>query len=112
MIFHKQYARHKRFIAKSQHMSTTKQTHDHQTIKDWATKRDAVPAKVKGTGKESDEGVLRIHFPQKSENNDDFEQIEWDDFFENFEENNLDLIYQDKKADGEISTFHKFVQRA
>lgn len=92
-------------------MNSTQQTHDHQTIKDWASKRDGVPAKVKGTGKDSDEGVLRIHFPQKSENNDNFEEIEWDDFFENFEENNLDLIIQETKKDGEMSTFHKFVSR-
>ena len=30
---------------------------------------------------------------------------------ENFEENNLDLIFQNKKKDGEVSTFHKFVKR-
>jgi hypothetical protein len=92
-------------------MSTTQQTHDHQTIKDWALEREGVPAKVKGTGKDDDEGVLRLHFPKNSPNNEDFQEIEWDDFFENFEENNLDLILQDRKKDGEISTFHKFVQR-
>jgi len=93
-------------------MSTTKQTHDHQTIKDWAAKRNGVPAKVKGTGKDTDEGILRIHFPGKSPDRDNFEEIDWDDFFENFEDNNLDLIYQEKKENGETSTFHKFVQRA
>ena len=79
-------------------MSTTTQTHDHQKIKDWATKRDAVPAKIKGTGKDDDEGVLRIHFPQKSQNNEDFEEIEWDEFFENFEENNLRPDLSGKKS--------------
>jgi len=93
-------------------MSTTRQTHDHQEIKDWAEERDAVPAKIKGTGDDETEGLLRIHFPQKSAANDDFEEIGWDDFFENFEERNLELILQDKKENGEISTFHKFVKRA
>jgi hypothetical protein len=93
-------------------MSSTQQTHNHQTIKDWAEQREGVPAKVKGTGGDSDEGILRLHFPKKSPNNEDFEEIEWDDFFENFEENNLDLILQDKNKDGEISTFHKFVKRS
>ena len=46
-------------------MSSTQQTHDHQTIKDWTLERDGVPAKVKGTGNDSDQGVLRLHFPKK-----------------------------------------------
>jgi hypothetical protein len=55
--------------------------------------------------------VLRIHFPENSDNDDRFEEISWEDFFENFDENELDFLYQDKKADGETSTFHKFVSR-
>ncbi|MDF3078793.1 MAG: hypothetical protein K0S09_2682 [Sphingobacteriaceae bacterium] len=93
-------------------MSTSNQTHDHQKIKEWAEDRGGVPAKIKGTGKDEDDGVLRIHFPKNSDNDDRFEEVEWDDFFANFEENKLDFLYQDKKADGETSTFHKFVQRA
>lgn len=93
-------------------MNTTQQTHNHQTIKDWAEERDGVPAKVKGTGGDQAEGLLRIHFPKKSPNNEEFEVIEWDDFFANFEKNNLDVILQDKKQDGEMSTFHKFVSRS
>jgi hypothetical protein len=55
--------------------------------------------------------VLRIHFPQRSENDQDFEQLSWDDFFKNFDRKKLEFLYQEKKADGEISTFHKFVER-
>ena len=92
-------------------MSTSKRTHDHQEIKDWATERKGVPAKVKGTGNSEDEGVLRIHFPRHNESDDQLKQISWDDFFKDFDQNKLDFLYQDKKADGEESTFHKFVQR-
>lgn len=67
--------------------------------------------KNQSTGKGDDEGVIRIHFPENSDNDDKFEEIEWDDFFEKFEENKLDFLYQDKKASGETSTFHKFVNR-
>ncbi len=70
-----------------------------------------IPAKVKNTGKTEQQGVLRIHFPDHSEHDDQFEKISWDDFFENFDSNNLDFLYQNKKEDGESSTFHKFVQR-
>lgn len=92
-------------------MSTSEQTHDHKKIQQWAEKRGGVPAKIKNTGKADDDGILRIHFPENSDNDDRFEEISWDDFFENFEENELDFLYQDKKADGETSTFHKFVSR-
>lgn len=91
-------------------MSTSDQTHDHKTIQQWTEKRKGVPAKIKGTGKGEDEGVLRIHFPEHSQS-DDFEEISWEDFFSEFDEKELDFLYQDKKADGDISTFHKFIER-
>ena len=92
-------------------MSTSATTHDHKKIQEWAKEREGIPSKIKNTGKEDDDGVLRIHFPKHSASDDRFEEISWEDFFKNFDENDLDLLYQDKKADGEISTFHKFVAR-
>jgi hypothetical protein len=91
-------------------MSTSNQTHDHDTIQKWAEERNGVPAKVKGTEKNGDEGILRIHFPENSDSSD-LEEISWEDFFKNFDQEKLDFLYQDKKADGETSTFHKFVNR-
>lgn len=90
-------------------MSTSNQTHNHQTIKEWADQRGGVPARVKGTG-DGDQGVLRIHFPEFSKS-DDLEEISWDDFFTDFEKDNLDLLYQEKKENGDTSTFHKLVKR-
>lgn len=91
-------------------MSTSNQTHNHQTIKDWAEQRGGVPARVIGTEINGDEGVLRIHFPEFSKG-EDLEEIDWDDFFNDFEKDQLDLLYQDKKANGEQSTFYKLVAR-
>jgi hypothetical protein len=91
-------------------MSTSNQTHDHKIIQEWVEKRKGIPTRVKGTGKEDDDGLLRIHFPENSKS-DNFEEMEWEDFFADFEKNKLDFLYQDKKADGETSTFHKFVER-
>lgn len=91
-------------------MSTSKKTHDHQTIRKWTEERDGVPAKIKGSGNKKDEGVLRIHFPEHSDS-DNFEEISWEDFFRDFDDNKLDFLYQDKKENGETSTFHKFVSR-
>ncbi|MBK6265581.1 hypothetical protein JKA74_11080 [Marivirga sp. S37H4] len=91
-------------------MSESKQTTDRNTIKKWADARDGQPAIIKGT--ESDNvGVLRIHFPKESDNNEEFKPIPWDKFFDVFEARELALLYQEKKENGEQSTFHKFVNR-
>ena len=88
-------------------MSDSQTTRDHSEIKRWAEDRGGVPAKIKDTGKNDTDGVLRIHFPDKSKDDDRFEEISWDDFFEIFDKNELQFLYQDKKA--EESTFHKFI---
>lgn len=92
-------------------MSTSKQTHDHQVIKNWTEERNGVPTVIKGTSESDTDGLLRIHFPDNSPSKENFEEISWDDFFEKFEDNKLDFLYQDKKVDGRHSNFHKFVDR-
>ncbi|MDQ0966897.1 hypothetical protein QFZ20_002300 [Flavobacterium sp. W4I14] len=92
-------------------MSTSKQTHDHATIKAWAAEHGGVPAIVADTAKTNGGGILRIHFPKHSDSSSDLKETDWDTFFKTFDDNKLDFLYQDKKADGEESTFHKFVER-
>ena len=92
-------------------MSSSKQTHDHDTIKAWAEKHDGVPSIVADTEDGKGGGILRIHFPKNSESKSDLKEIDWETFFKTFDEQKLDFLYQDKKADGEESTFHKFVER-
>lgn len=84
-------------------------TTDHETIKNWVEERDGKPAKVKTAGNNSSGGILRIDFPGGDEDN--LETISWDDFFEEFEENNLAFLYQDETKDGETSRFNKFIDR-
>ena len=91
-------------------MSESKKTTDRNAIRRWAEARNGVPTYVKGT-ENDDSGVLRIHFPQGSNNDDNFDKIDWDEFFDTFEEKNLAFLYQEEKQDGEKSTFHKFVNR-
>ena len=91
-------------------MSSSKQTHNHGTIKAWAEEHGGVPAIVADTAKSSG-GILRIHFPKHSYHSSDLKEIDWDTFFKTFDEEKLDFLYQEKKADGEESTFHKFVAR-
>jgi hypothetical protein len=76
-------------------------TRDHDVIRKWAEKRSGHPARVKGTD------ILRIDFREPEPT---LEQISWDQFFEIFDESDLDFLYQDKTADGKTSRFFKFVR--
>jgi hypothetical protein len=91
-------------------MSESKKTTDKETIRSWAEARNGVPAFVKGT-ESNNSGVLRIHFPEASNNDNQFDKISWDNFFDQFEKNKLAMVYQDKKDSGETSTFYKMVSR-
>jgi hypothetical protein len=39
------------------------------------------------------------------------EHIDWDDWFDAFDDTNLALLYQEQKSSGEDSTFFKLVSR-
>ena len=86
-------------------------TTDHEEIKRWAEERGGRPATVKGTERGNQEaGILRINFPGSSAD-DSLEDIDWDTFFNKFEESSLAFVYQDETADGQESRFGKFVRR-
>lgn len=88
-------------------MASAKTTTDHNTIKKWVEKRGGSPARVKGTGSgKGDPGILRIDYPGFS-GEDSLEHIEWEDFFEAFEENQLAFLYQDESN----SRFSKLINR-
>jgi hypothetical protein len=86
----------------------SKTTTDHQTIRRWAEKRGATPATVEGTERGGEVGILRLDFTPKDAN---LEPVDWDAFFDKFEESELAFLYQDKTASGKTSRFHKFVRR-
>lgn len=90
--------------------SESKITTNHDEIRRWVEQRGGHPARVKGTSKGSDEGLLRIDFPGYS-GGDSLEEISWEDFFDKFEEKGLAFLYQDKTAGGEESRFSKLVSR-
>lgn len=83
-------------------------TRDHSTIRNWVEKRGGFPATVKETMKGDHPGLLRIDFPDYS-GEGTLERIEWDDFFEKFDKEHLDFLYQDETAQGKTSRFCKFV---
>jgi len=94
-------------------MALSKTTQDHEEIRHWAEARGAVPAEVSSThGKKDEPGVLRFCFPNaKGRNNQSLNEISWDDFFDKFDSNNLELVFQEKTASGQRSNFNKLLHQ-
>jgi hypothetical protein len=88
-------------------MSDAKTTTDHKEIRRWIEARGGRPSVVKGTEGRDGEGILRVEFrhPEK------LEDVDWDTFFETFDDRKLAFLHQDKTAGGEESRFFKFVHR-
>ena len=86
-------------------MSSSETTTDHEVIRKWAEERDGRPSVIRTKGKG---GLLRIDFGEKEE---EFEEIEWEEFFKIFDQNKLAFLYQEKTKEGETSRFSKFVER-
>lgn len=86
----------------------SQRTTDHNKIKRWAEERGGRPATVKSTREGDEPGVLRIDFEGYS-GEESLEEISWEEFFEKFDEKNLEFLYQDRTRDGETSRFFKFV---
>jgi hypothetical protein len=79
-------------------------TADHDVIRKWAEARGGRPARVKGTGGAEDAGLLRLDFGAPEEN---LETIEWEEFFDTFDESGLAFVYDDAPD----SRFGKLVRR-
>lgn len=70
----------------------------------------ARPSAVQRTHTDDNVGIIRLDFPGYS-GEDSLEEIEWDEWFDKFDDNNLALIVQDETAGGEKSNFNKIVSR-
>ena len=90
--------------------SETRTTTDRDEIRRWVEQHDGSPAAVRRTRSNDSAGVLRFDFPGGA-GEDELEHIDWDDWFDAFDDNNLALLYQEQKSSGEDSTFFKLVSR-
>jgi hypothetical protein len=71
-------------------------TTDHDTIRKWAEKKGGKPAAVDRTHKGGDVGIIRIMFPDNPQSeHDSLVEISWEEFFEQFEESKLALLYEE-----------------
>jgi hypothetical protein len=91
-------------------MSSAKRTIDHVEIREWVEARGGSPARVKRAGDQTDHGIIRIDFPGGA-GEESLEAIDWDDWFQAFEESGLAFLYQEATADGSQSRFSKLVKR-
>jgi len=83
---------------------------DHDEIREWAEERGATPSCVKGTGKRGGLGMLRLDFPGFT-GEESLQPVDWDEWLEEFDKDNLALLVQDTTAGGERSNFNKLVSR-
>ncbi len=82
-------------------------TTDHDTIREWAEAQGGKPASIARTASDDDPGMIRIMFPDApNSEHDELTEIDWDAFFDAFEENRLALLYE------RDSMFSKLVSRA
>jgi hypothetical protein len=79
-------------------MASAARTRNHEKIREWAEARGGKPARVKGT-----KGLLRIDFGDPEQT---LEQISWDDFFDRFDEADLDFLFSAEDQ----NRFNKFVR--
>jgi hypothetical protein len=85
-----------------------KKTTDHEEIRRWAEERGCRPAAVKQTGNGGDPGILRFDCGEPEES---LEELSWDEFFQQLDENGLAVLLQDETKEGGESRFFKFVKR-
>lgn len=90
-------------------MSTSNTTTNHEEIRKWVEKRGGKPAIVEGTeNNDTGAGLLRIMFSEQS--SDRLKEVDWDTFFQTFDQSKLEFLYQDKTKEGKESRFFKFIQ--
>ncbi len=87
----------------------SKITKDHDVIQQWAQERGGKPASVKTTGSDEDAGILRINFPGFAD--EGLEEIDWYEWFSEFDDKDLDFLYQEKTKDGGLSRFFKLIRK-
>lgn len=87
-------------------------TTDHDFIRRWVEERGGWPARVAGTSRGNDAGLIRIDFPGFS-GEGSVERIEWDDWFAGFEANQLAFLHRDMDhGGGDLDRFNKLISRS
>lgn len=75
-----------------------KYTIDNDEIRAWIEERGGVPAVLKGVSEEGEESPDMLHI-SFDPNDPNMEEMDWEEFFERFENENLALVYDDEASD-------------
>jgi ferritin-like metal-binding protein YciE len=88
-------------------------TTDHDFIRRWVEERGGWPARVVGTSRgDDDAGLIRIDFPGFS-GEGSLERIEWEEWFQGFEDNQLAFLHRDlDHGGGDLDRFNKLISRS
>ena len=85
-------------------------TDNHTIVKNWVIKYKGIPAMAEGVVPDGKAGeMLRIDFLDNSEGQ--LYEITWKQFFEIFDEHNLEFLYHDHIMDGERRPKYKLVEK-
>lgn len=85
-------------------MPAARRTQDHDEIRAWVEKQGGTPAVASAA--DNDTLVLRIRFDPAEDN---ARVVEWEEFFDTFDNNDLAFIYQ-MDGVGKDRRFFKFVR--
>jgi hypothetical protein len=97
--------------------TTSRTTTDHDEIRRWASERGAKPATLACPGTDAGEekidqlGMLHLDVPG-FDSQQPRHPMDWEEWFQQFEEHKLALPYQEQTPAGELSNFNKIVTRA
>ncbi len=87
-------------------------TKNHDEIRKWIEERGGIPSSVRGTaGKGEEAGILRVDFPGYGAGEEALKHIDWEEFFQKFDESRLSFLYQNRTKRGGKSRFFKFVRQ-
>jgi hypothetical protein len=81
-------------------------TRSHEVIRQWTAERNGSPATILRSEQDGEPGLLDLDFPGYGE--EDLQHIDWAEWFEAFDQQDLVFVYQEHKTDGDLSSFFHF----
>ncbi|WP_458208510.1 hypothetical protein [Haladaptatus sp. NG-SE-30] len=94
-----------RFESKHSQVTTS-----HETIRQWVEDRGGEPSSVEATA-DGGAGILRLQFPDTEDDHDELVPVEWNEWLEKFDSEDLAFVYQETTEEGNTSRFYKLVDR-